>query len=222
MENQAFIDDLMREIVNPGVEQLMNSRFFTELRAGKLSKRRLQGFAVQHYLSNHVINKGLAFLMVRNANNQPMYEQFAELFTEEQSHPGLMKRFGEAVGLNDEDFKNGIMIFECVAHTAGIIRGMFVGMPAETRAGALVNETMVCRYSEEFDTALEKHYGLDSRARTFFIVHGKVDKEHTAMAAETIARNANTEREKELVRVAAKNMVRFKLAKFDGIYDTYK
>jgi len=222
MENQAFIDDLMREIVNPGVEQLMNSRFFTELRAGKLSKPRLQGFAVQHYLSNHVINKGLAFLMVRNANNQPMYEQFAELFTEEQSHPGLMKRFGEAVGLNDEDFKNGIMIFECVAHTAAIIRGMFVGMPAETRAGALVNETMVCRYSEEFDTALEKHYGLDSRARTFFIVHGKVDKEHTAMAAETIARNANTEREKELVRVAAKNMVRFKLAKFDGIYEAYK
>jgi len=221
MEKQAFIDDLMREIVNPGVEQLMHSRFFTELRAGKLSKQRLQGFAVQHYLSNHVINKGLAFLMVRNANNQPMYEQFAELFTEEQSHPGLMKRFGEAMGLNDEDFKNGIMIFECVAHTAGIIRGMFVGMPAETRAGALVNETMVCRYSEEFDTALEKHYGLDSRARTFFIVHGKVDKEHTAMAAETIARYANTDREKELVRVAAKNMVRFKLAKFDGIYDAY-
>ena len=222
MDNQAFIEDLMREIVNPGVDQLMNSRFFTELRAGELSKRRLQGFAVQHYLSNHVINKGLAFLMVRNANNQPMYEQFAELFTEEQSHPGLMKRFGEAIGLNDEDFKNGIMIFECVAHTAAIIRGMFVGMPAETRAGALVNETMVCRYSEEFDTALEKHYGLDSRARTFFIVHGKVDKEHTAMAAETIARNANSEREKELVRVAAKNMVRFKLAKFYGIYDTYK
>jgi len=221
MENQAFIDDLMREIINPGVEQLMNSRFFTELRAGKLLKQRLQGFAVQHYLSNHVINKGLAFLMVRNANNQPMYEQFAELFTEEQSHPGLMKRFGEAMGLNDEDFKNGIMIFECVAHTAAIIRGMFVGMPAETRAGALVNETMVCRYSEEFDAALEKHYGLDSRARTFFIVHGKVDKEHTAMAAETIARNANTDREKVLVRVAAKNMVRFKLAKFDGIYDAY-
>jgi hypothetical protein len=41
------------------------------------------------------------------------------------------------------------------------------------------------------------------------------------MAAETVARHANTEREKEMVRVAARNMVRFKLAKFDGIYDTY-
>jgi pyrroloquinoline quinone (PQQ) biosynthesis protein C len=221
MENQAFVEELMKTIVNPGVEELMNSRFFSELRAGKLSKKRLQGFAVQHYLSNHVINKGLAFLMVRNANNQAMYDQFAELFTEEQSHPGLMKRFGEAIGLKEDDFKNGIMIYECVAHTAAIIRGMFVGMPAETRAGALVNETMVCRYSDQFNTALEKHYGIDSRARTFFIVHGKVDQEHTAMAAETIARNVDFERDKELVRVAARNMVRFKLGKFDGIYDAY-
>ena len=216
-----FVDSVMREIINPGVDQLMNTHFFTELRQGKLSKKRLQGFAVQHYLSNHVINKGLAFLMVRNANNQPMYDQFVELFTEEQSHPGLMQRFGLAMGLSEKDFDDGIMIFECVAHTAAIIRGMFVGAAAETRAGALVNETMVQRYSEEFDAALEKHYGLDSRARQFFIVHGKVDKEHTAMAAETVARYANTEREKEMVRAAARNMVRFKLAKFDGIYDAY-
>jgi len=220
MSNE-FVESVMREIINPGVEQLMNTRFFTELRAGKLSKKRLQGFAVQHYLSNHVINKGLAFLMVRNANNQPIYDQFVELFTEEQSHPGLMKRFGLAVGLTDADFDKGIMIFECVAHTAAIIRGMFVGAPAETRVGALVNETMVQRYSDEFDAALDKHYGLDSRARTFFAVHGKVDQEHTAMAADTVAKFANTDREREMVRVAAKNMVRFKIAKFDGIYDTY-
>lgn len=221
MENRAFIDSLMREIIQPGVERLMTSRFFSELRQGKLSKRRLQGFALQHYLSNHAINKGLAFCMVKNASHQPAYDQFVELFVEESSHPALMKRFGEALGLTDQDFENEIMIFECVAHTAAIIRGMFLGTPAETRAGALVNETMVGRYSEEFNTALEKHYGLDSRARTFFIVHAKVDQEHTAMAAETIARHANTERDKDLVRAAARNMVRFKLAKFDGIYDAY-
>jgi pyrroloquinoline quinone (PQQ) biosynthesis protein C len=221
MENQAFIDSLMREIVLPGVNQLMSSRYFTELREGALSKKRLRGFALQHYLSNHAINKGLAFCMVKNASNLPAYNQFVELFVEEASHPALMKRFGEAVGLKDEDFEKEIMIYECVAHTGAIIRGMFLGTPAETRAGALVNETMVCRYSDVFDAALEKHYGLDSRARMFFIVHGKVDQEHTAMAAETIARNANTDRDKQLVRAAARNMVRFKLAKFDGIYDAY-
>jgi pyrroloquinoline quinone (PQQ) biosynthesis protein C len=221
MGNEAFVESVLQEIIRPGVERLMSSRYFSELREGKLSKKRLKGFALQHYLSNHAINKGLAFCMVKNASNPPAYNQFVELFVEESSHPALMKRFGEALGLTDADFENEIMIFECVAHTAAIIRGMFLGSAAETRAGALVNETMVQRYSEEFDTALTKHYGIDNRARTFFTVHGKVDQEHTAMAAETIARNANTDREKELVRVAAKNMVRFKLAKFDGIYDAY-
>jgi len=218
MEN---IDSLLKEIIHPGVEQLMNSRFFAELRQGKLSQKRLRGFALQHYLSNHAINKGLAFCMVRNASNQPVYEKFVELFVEEHSHPDLMKRFGGALGLTDEDFDKEIMIYECVAHTAAIIRGMFLGTQAESRAGALVNETMVCRYSQEFDNSLEKHYGLDAGARTFFIVHGKVDKEHTALAAEMIARSATTPRDWELVRAAARNMVWFKLAKFDGIYDAY-
>ena len=221
MGNEAFVESVLQGIIRPGVERLMSSRYFSELREGKLSKKRLRGFALQHYLSNHAINKGLAFCMVKNASNPPAYNQFVELFVEESSHPALMKRFGEALGLTDTDFENEIMIFECVAHTAAIIRGMFLGSAAETRAGALVNETMVQRYSEEFDAALATHYAIDTRARTFFIVHGKVDQEHTAMAADTIARNANTDREKEMVRVAAKNMVRFKLAKFDGIYDAY-
>ncbi|HWO41787.1 MAG TPA: iron-containing redox enzyme family protein [Candidatus Eisenbacteria bacterium] len=221
MESGDFVTSLMREIVDPGVEQLMASRFFAELRSGRLSEKRLRGFALQHYLSNHVINRGLAFLIVRNANNPALYKQFVDLFVEEQSHPDLMKRFGIALGLRDEDFENEIMIYECVAHTGAILRGMMVGTQAESRAGALVNETMVQRYSEAFDTALERHYGLDSRARTFFIVHGKVDQEHTALAAEQIARNATTPRDQALVRAAARNMVRFKLAKFDGIYDAY-
>jgi pyrroloquinoline quinone (PQQ) biosynthesis protein C len=159
--------------------------------------------------------------MVKNASNPPVYNRFVELFVEESSHPDLMKRFGIAMGLKEEDFANAIMIFECVAHTAAIIRGMFVGTQGESRAGALVNETMVCRYSEEFDTALAKHYGLDSRARTFFTVHGKVDQEHTAIAREMIASNIATPRDREIVRAAARNMVRFKLAKFEGIYNEY-
>src|SRR4026207_664220 len=134
MENQGFIDSLMREIIHPGVNQLMNSRYFTDLRNGKLSQKRLAGFAMQHYLSNHAINKGLAYCMVKNASNPPAYNQFVELFVEESSHPALMKRFGQAMGLTDRDFENEIMIFECVAHTAAIIRGMVLVLPAGNSA----------------------------------------------------------------------------------------
>src|SRR5918995_4739203 len=111
MEGQTFVASLVRDIVEPGVTELLNNRFFSELREGKLSKRRLQGFALQHYLSNHAINKGLAFCMVKNASNPPAYNQFVELFVEEASHPALMKRFGAAMGLKDEEFDDEIMIY---------------------------------------------------------------------------------------------------------------
>ena len=111
MGNEAFVESVLQEIIRPGVERLMSSRYFSELREGKLSRKRLKGFALQHYLSNHAINKGLAFCMVKNASNPPAYNQFVELFVEESSHPALMKRFGEALGLTDSDFENEIMIF---------------------------------------------------------------------------------------------------------------
>jgi hypothetical protein len=47
------------------------------------------------------------------------------------------------------------------------------------------------------------------------------DQEHTEMAREVIAKHANSERQQELVREAAAQMVRFKIAKFEGIYNTY-
>lgn len=221
MGNQSFIDSLMREIIDPAVDELMNTRYFAELREGALSRKRLQGFAVQHYLHNIAICKGLALCMVKNAHNNDLYNHFAYQFSEEKDHPELAKIFGLALGLKQEDFQNSVPVLECLAHTAVVIRGMLLGSPVETRAGALVNESMVCRYSEEFDTYLKKHYGLDDQARVFFIVHSKADKEHTAMAAEAISRYVNSSHDEFLVREAARNMARFKIAKFDGIYSAY-
>lgn len=221
MENQGFIDSLQREVIQPGVDELMNGRYFTELRAGGLSKKRLQGFAVQHYLHNIAVCKGLALCMVKSAHDSGLYDHFAYQFSEEKDHPELSKKFGFALGLREEDFQNAAPVFECLAHTGAVLRGMLLGSPAESRAGALVNEAMVCRYSEEFDTYLEKHYGLAEDAREFFIVHSKVDKEHTMLAAQTVARYTNSARDQFLVREAARSMTRFKVAKFEGIYQAY-
>ena len=52
MATQAFVDSVVKEIIQPGVDRLMESRYFSELRQGKLSKRRLQGWAIQHYIHN--------------------------------------------------------------------------------------------------------------------------------------------------------------------------
>ena len=219
MASQAFVDSVIKDIIQPGVDRLMELPYFTELRAGKLSLKRLQGWAVQHYLHNVALLKGFALCMVKNSHDPDLFKYFLYQMNEEQYHPDLAKKFGLAIGLQEEDFAKATPIFECLSHTAKTIHGMLLGSASENRASALVNETMVCRYSEEHINALRQHYGLNDKAIQFFTVHAVADQEHTAMASEIIAKHAKGERQQELVRDAARHMVRFKIAKFEGIYN---
>jgi len=221
MATQAFVDSVIKEIIQPGVEELVALPYFTELRSGKLSMKRLQGWALQHYLHNVALLRGFALCMVKNSHDPDLFKYFLYQMNEEQYHPDLAKKFGIAIGLQEDDFAKATPIFECLAHTSKTIHGMLLGSASENRASALVNETMVCRYSEEHINALRKHYGLNDKAIQFFTVHAIADQEHTQMAADVIVKHATTERQQELVREAAGHMVRFKIAKFEGIYNAY-
>ena len=221
MATQAFVDSVIKEIIEPGVEELVALPYFTELRSGKLSMKRLQGWALQHYLHNMALLRGFALCMVKNSHDPDLFKYFLYQMNEEQYHPDLAKKFGIAIGLQEYDFAKATPIFECLAHTSKTIHGMLLGSASENRASALVNETMVCRYSEEHINALRKHYGLDDKAIQFFTVHAIADQEHTQMAADVIVKHATNERQQELVREAARHMVRFKIAKFEGIYNAY-
>lgn len=187
MASQVFVDSVMKEIILPGVDQLVALPYFTELRAGKLSKKRLQGWALQHYLHNVALLKGFALCMVKNSHDPDLFKYFLYQMNEEQYHPDLAKNFGIAIGLQDEDFEKATPVFECLAHTSKTIHGMLLGSAPENRASALVNETMVCRYSEEHIKALRQHYGLTDKQIQFFTVHAVADQEHTAMASQVIA-----------------------------------
>jgi hypothetical protein len=42
-EQPSVIESVMTEVIEPGIQRLLESRYFTELRSGKLSRRRIQG-----------------------------------------------------------------------------------------------------------------------------------------------------------------------------------
>ena len=221
MAAQSFPDSLVKDTIQPGIQKLMESRYFSELREGKLSKKRLQGWAVQHYLHNIALLKGFALCMVKTAHQPDLFNYFHYQLDEETPHPNLAKKFGLALGLKGEDFQSAVPVFECLAHTAKTIHGMLLGSAAENRAAALVNEGMVGRYAIEFTTYLKKHYGLNDDALEFFVVHGEVDQEHTRIAAEIVGKNIASAHDEELARQSAQYMIQFKLAKFEGIYNAY-
>jgi len=127
--SQDFIDELIQEIIKPGLQSLMDTPYFSELRQGKLSIKRLQGFALQHYITNVALNKGFALCMVKYAHDADLYKHFAYQYNEEQYHPDLVKRFGLALGLKEDDFQSALFIFECLSHTGAALRGMLAGSP---------------------------------------------------------------------------------------------
>jgi len=221
MDGKALVDSVRKEIIEPGIQRVMDTPYFTELRQGKLSVKRMQGWAIQHYLHNKAILRSFALGMVKNAQDPAMFDYFTYQFTEEQSHPDLAKRFGLALGLKEEDFTEATQIFECQIHSARTVYNTLMGIPPQNRASALTSESMVCRYSEEFLNAGRKHYGLSDHDLVFFTTHMVADVEHTAQSADLIARMVKTAREERLVRESARYMVRIKLGKFDGIYREY-
>lgn len=221
-QDNAFVTEVLNEIVMPGIDNLLDSRYFRDLRAGKLTTKRLQGFAIQHYIHNMGILKGAALGAAQNAAQDKSFMVYAELLNDELTHPGICKRFGYALGLSEADFDGAFPVPGPLEHTAVCIHGMYLASPPELRANALSNETMVQRYSAEFDDYLRKEpYRYSSQTLEFFVLHRSADVEHTQRSANAIATMVSNDEEREKVRQVCRNMARLKLAKFEGIYKAY-
>ena len=219
--NQRFVDEITQEIIGPGVDRLMESRYFTDLRAGVLTTRQLGGFAIQHYIHNMAVLKGFALVAVQRAADDRAFMTMAGGLYEEFTHPAMCRKFGLALGLTDEDFDHALPVYGCLVHTAATVHAFYLASPVEVMANALSNETMVQRYAVEFDGYLRRHYDVSEEGMEFFVVHKGADVEHTERAAKAIAELASSDEDRERVRAVCRNMARLKLGKFDAIYDEY-
>ena len=177
--------------------------------------------ALQHYLYNVAVTQTHALCMTKYAHDPELYNVFFDKFKEEQFHPNLAKRFGFALGLTEEDFQDATPIYENLCHIGAGLRHKFMGSPVETRTSGFTNESMLCRYSEEFNTYLPKHYGLSDGACEFFSMHHIADQEHTKTAANFVVSHLTTPRQQRLVREIADYTVRLNIAKFEGLYQAY-
>src|SRR5687768_17876390 len=129
MDGKALVESVKKEVIEPGIQRLLETRYFSELRTGELSIKRLQGWAIQHYLHNKAILKSFALRMVKNAQDQTMFDYFTYQLNEEQSHPDLAKPFGLALGLKEEDFSEATQLFECQIHSARMVYNTLTRIP---------------------------------------------------------------------------------------------
>ncbi len=223
VSNKSFVDQVLKEIVAPAADRLMESRYFTDLRAGTLTTRRLQGFSLQHTWFNRSLLKSGSLRMIKASSDDDAFMGALRGVVSEFTHPDMCKKFGLYLGLTEEDFRTELPIYEVLMHTSVIAASpLIIGNPAAGRTSGMANETIVQRYATEFATYLAKPpYDIPEDALQFFIVHGVVDVDHSREAAEDVVRLATTDRDLQLVRWTAENMVKLKLAKFEAIYDHY-
>jgi pyrroloquinoline quinone (PQQ) biosynthesis protein C len=102
-----------------------------------------------------------------------------------------------------------------------VLRNRYLGSAIETRVSGFTNETILTRYSDEFDTQLRRHYGLDESACQFFTMHKIADEEHTRDAANYILRHCASAEDERVVFEVADWIVRLNIMKFDSIYEAY-
>jgi pyrroloquinoline quinone (PQQ) biosynthesis protein C len=221
--DRTFVNSLFEDFVYPAAEALMASRFFTDLRAGTLTTKRLQGFSLEHTWFNECLQKGAALRAVKASDDPAAFMGILRGIEAEITHPGMCKKFGLAMGLTEADFENHLPCLEVINFTANIVAAPLIHTHrAASRAGAMCDETIVQRFCTEFAEHLRKPpYSVDEDALEFFDVHAVVDVEHAEHAARDVARLAITERDQEIVRNSVRNEVKLKLAKWNGIYDAY-
>ena len=220
---RSFVDELVAEVVQPAADALMETRYFRDLRAGTLTIRRLQGYALQHTWFNRALLKSGAIRMIKASDNPRAFRDMVAGIVAEHDHPDLCQEFGMNIGLTERDFEEMVPVHEVLCHTSVIVASSLINTcPAAGRASGLTNETMVQRYSTElFNCLQEAPYHIPAEQLEFFRIHGIVDVDHAAEAAEAVVRLIRDDRDIGMVRHMAETQVRLKLGKFEGIYDAY-
>jgi hypothetical protein len=90
------VGSLLNEIVRPAADELMETRYFTDLRAGKLTTRRMQGFSLQHTWHNRAILKGFTLQALKSSDDYGAFMGSLHGIEEEITHPDLCMKFFNA------------------------------------------------------------------------------------------------------------------------------
>ena len=85
--DRTFVDSILNEIVRPAADKLMESRYFTDLRNGTLTIRRMQGFSLSHTWFNRALLKGSAIRMIKASDNDNAFMGAARGLEGEITHP---------------------------------------------------------------------------------------------------------------------------------------
>ena len=193
---------------------------------GELSNAELRGFAAQFFLQVREFPRAVSALHASCPFPDERAELAESLYEEETglisgcglSHWELFIRFGSALGIAREQLVDA----RPHAETAALIDWFWVSTHQLSfiEGAAAINlaaEGQVPGSFGPFARALEKHYGLDREAVSFWDVHEIADREHSNVGDHIVVRLASSDEWRDRVRSAVSRSLDLWWLFFDGI-----
>ena len=218
--NTGTLDALLGDDYSSERKALIHHPLWESLERGEARLEQLRAFALQdHWLVTHSLQ--LEALLLAHATDEAARELLAGKLSSKQVFTvgdGNLLRFGKALGLSSTDFENIEALPGCAALTAhfyyALARDGFLGM----LTAITVSESVFIAICDRAGPALQRQFGLSDADVAFFTLHDALKGPVDNLEAQLIARLANTEDARALVRRAAQRSFGFEKLFYDTIY----
>jgi pyrroloquinoline-quinone synthase len=217
------LDALLGDDYSSERKALIHHPLWENLEHGQASDVRLlaqlRAFALQdHWLVGHSLQ--LEALLLAHATDEAARELLAGKLSSKQVltvGDGNLLRFGKALGLSQDDFENIEPLPGCAALTThfyyALARGGFLRM----LTAITVSESVFIAICDRAGPALQRQLGLSDADVAFFTLHDAL-KDPVDHLEALLARLANTDEARALVKRAAQRSFGFEKLFYDTIF----
>lgn len=222
MTSQEFLEKL-DAIVHE--RHMLQHPFYIMWNEGKLSKDMLREYALEYY---HQVHNFPTYVSATHANcddfevRQMLLENLIEEEHGPGNHPALWRRFGAALGVNEQEMLNR----KFLPHTKESVRILkdlaSRKNPAEGLAALYAYESQIPEISTTKIKGLKEWYNLDVEDATiFFSVHEAADEIHSKVTREALVKMCSTDEQKQIALDAAREAADAFNLLLDGVYESF-
>ena len=225
VSNDQFVGELIDEIILPAAEQLMQSRYFTDLRAGTLTMRRLQGYSLQHTWFNRALLKSGAIRMIKASDNPQAFASMIEGIVAGSTTTRICASSSASTSASPRrTSKRWFPSSTCSATRASSLplRSSTIRPRREPHPASRTKRSC-SGYSTELFNYLKEAPVQHAGGEAGILPHPRHrgHRAYGASAGRPSRPSSAPSATEGLVRDSAVMQLRLKLAKFEGIYDAY-
>lgn len=227
----AFIRELEREILD---HEAVRHSFLARFAAEPLSIEQIRGFGLQHYQLVKVFTTYMTNLLPKIPDRDAA-ELFRHVFDDEfgavtgrdasvgqatifRSHVHLYREFLTALGVRDEEWGRERLLPETDAYIKGHLA---LTRDADFRVGLGAvgpgHEFSIPTMFRSLVAGLRRNTTLTDEQIGYFTLHIEEDVEHAEVFNALIARHADTEEGRRLIRDGAMRSLRWRTLFWDGL-----